>query len=421
MGGEVHVHHFHDAGATPGQVLVRAGVNGKIDTAPGGDDYTRAKHAILCSTDPLNQDTDYDGIPDGREVLIGTNPNSQDAGKVTDSDNDGLYDSEEDAGWDVTVVDADGNSTTRHVTSNKYRADTDLDNLPDIYESALRSDPRASDTDGDTLFDRDEFDPEDTDHYYNASALQIASIRCAASGSCQAPPVPDLANRLRTSVLKVDSDGDGRADNVEVVMPWTVSVYGVDSYEIRSKPYEADSDKDGWNDLAEATNGTDPEKADTDGDGSKDKYEKVTRGTNPLRPDKKVTFYYTGFTVQDDCEGTGEDDGADLYGALKIQDPSGTTTELIELDDWGNDKTAVNFLPINPKTFIMYPGQSFTLLSEQIKEYDSASADEVVGSFTETVDYNSVTDGKTETLNPAGGNDTCAITIFGHIDAPLGP
>ena len=74
-----------------------------IDTQPnsvaGGDDYVRVAHDQKYLMDPLSADTDLDGFTDGREVVLGINPNRRDAGSILDSDDDGLTDDEEDAGW----------------------------------------------------------------------------------------------------------------------------------------------------------------------------------------------------------------------------------------------------------------------------------------------------------------------------------
>ena len=67
-----------------------------------------------------------------------------------------------------------------------------------------------------------------------------------------------------------DSDCDGRSDFDEVNIPWTVT--GLDitgnpfSYVVYSNPVRGNIDGDGWNDNDEYANGTDPSKADTDGD-----------------------------------------------------------------------------------------------------------------------------------------------------------
>ena len=90
-------------------------------------------------------------------------------------------------GWTVTVYNSSGVPTTTAVTSNKFRADSDLDGLPDVFERALGTHPRQSDTDADTLFDIAEFDADNTDLYYDAAALAQAVFRCNNADDCAAP------------------------------------------------------------------------------------------------------------------------------------------------------------------------------------------------------------------------------------------
>jgi hypothetical protein len=181
---------FLDDAAVDGQVVVSSGPNGLIDTLPntgpvgipmpGGDDYVRVAHDQEYLTDPLNRDTDFDGVSDGRELFLGINPNRGDAGIVLDSDNDGLSDDEEDTGWLIVV---NGGVPTL-ITSDKFRADTDRDGIPDVYERAIGTNPRSRDTDGDTLFDYREFDPDDAIGIYDGLALADAADRCSDASAC---------------------------------------------------------------------------------------------------------------------------------------------------------------------------------------------------------------------------------------------
>ncbi|MBI2170356.1 MAG: hypothetical protein HYU28_12785, partial [Actinobacteria bacterium] len=78
---------------------------------------------------------------------------------------------------------------------------------------------------------------------------------------------------LGTDPLRADSDGDGLSDGEEVM------IFGTD-------PRSADSDGDGLDDGEEVmTFGTDPLRADSDGDGLSDGEEVMTFGTDPLRAD----------------------------------------------------------------------------------------------------------------------------------------
>ncbi len=101
----------------------------------------------LTKTDPLDPDTDNDGLPDGEEVgVVGTVPFNP------DTDGDGLFD-----GWEWEhgfnpLVDnqLDGDP------DNDAQADPDGDGVPNIDENACWSDPFDTDTDDDGLEDGEE-------------------------------------------------------------------------------------------------------------------------------------------------------------------------------------------------------------------------------------------------------------------------
>jgi outer membrane protein OmpA-like peptidoglycan-associated protein len=83
----------------------------------------------------------------------------------------------------------------------------------------------------------------------------------------------DVEKQLGTDPNKADTDGDGLSDGDEV------NVY-------KTNPLKADSDGDGLNDGDEIkVNKTDPNKADTDGDGLGDGDEVVKYHTDPLKAD----------------------------------------------------------------------------------------------------------------------------------------
>lgn len=104
-------------------------------------------------TDPLDPDTDGDNLTDGEEVdVYGTNP------WLADSDQDGVGDFDEvAAGTDPLVQDAPVDPAAM--------VDSDDDGLTDIDEIAFGTDPFNRDTDGDGAVDGDEItygtDPSD--------------------------------------------------------------------------------------------------------------------------------------------------------------------------------------------------------------------------------------------------------------------
>mgnify|MGYP000848178911 FL=1 len=134
-------------------------------------------------TDPMNPDTDGDGLKDGEEVKkYNTNP------LAADSDNDGLNDGEEVLKYKTNPVnpDTDGDGLKDGEEVQKYNTDplnpdTDGDGLNDGSEVSIhKTNPLKSDTDGDGLSDGDE------------------------------------VNRYKTNPLKADTDGGTVNDGIEV-------------------------------------------------------------------------------------------------------------------------------------------------------------------------------------------------------------
>ena len=98
---------------------------------------------LALGTDPNNQDSDGDGISDGREVnALGSNPLD------TDTDSDGLTDGlEVDHSCDVNAPDTDGDGLGDAFEANSgfsecSLADTDGDGDDDLAEFSLGTDPR---------------------------------------------------------------------------------------------------------------------------------------------------------------------------------------------------------------------------------------------------------------------------------------
>jgi hypothetical protein len=65
-------------------------------------DATGTEHAF--ATNPLNRDTDGDGLNDGDEVRIGTDPRRDDGDLARDNDGDGLTNYQETQGWNVAFI-----------------------------------------------------------------------------------------------------------------------------------------------------------------------------------------------------------------------------------------------------------------------------------------------------------------------------
>lgn len=175
------------------------------------------------STDPLNPDTDGDGLNDGIEVM----------------------------GWDILVVNRGVNNV--HVTSDPGLWDTDSDGLSDFREFSevceLGSNASNPDTDGDGLGDRVE----------------------ALDGFTWLDSVNQTLYNYSTSPCMFDTDNDGLWDGEEVIP-------GQDGYITNAN--DSDTDNDGLKDgnevlfvprpYQEAVN---PLNNDTDGDGMLDGWE----------------------------------------------------------------------------------------------------------------------------------------------------
>ncbi len=115
-----------------------------IDTDEDGlDDYSERTE---WGTDPLNPDTDGDGLNDGDEASRGTSP------VLADTDGGGVSDGAE-------VIEDNTNPLD---PADDVQTDSDGDGLTDSEESVLGTDPLNPDTDGGGVQDGDEVD-EGTD------------------------------------------------------------------------------------------------------------------------------------------------------------------------------------------------------------------------------------------------------------------
>jgi len=165
--------------------------NGVFDTGETKGEDFNVDHIVnvnvdnvYTETDPLNPDTDADGLYDGwddadgnmikdssetdGEMQIGTDP------MLFDTDDDGLSDKVELDGWQVSIYyEATGEKKEGYpisVTSdpkivasdpnNPDGEDTDSDGLLDGEEFDAGTDPRNDDTDGDGINDYDEINGE---------------------------------------------------------------------------------------------------------------------------------------------------------------------------------------------------------------------------------------------------------------------
>ncbi|PLX24748.1 MAG: hypothetical protein C0600_12735 [Ignavibacteria bacterium] len=210
-------------------------------------------HEESIGTDPLNPDTDGDGLTDDEEIeLYGTDP------LKTDTDDDRLTDAEEVA-----------------KQTDPRKADTDEDGLTEGEEFAHGTDPFDKDSDKDGLSDGEEV------HRWRSDPLRTDS-------DADGLPDPDEVRIHKSDPRSRDTDADGLEDGREL--------------ELGTDPSHADSDADGLSDGDEILkHQTDPLKSDSDGDGKTDG-EEIGSGSNPF---------------DRDSDGDGISDGEDLCPSEK--------------------------------------------------------------------------------------------------------
>lgn len=161
--------------------------------------------------DSDDDDADGDGLTNGYEKKIGTDP------KKADTDGDGLSDFEE---------------VTRLHTS-PLKSDSDQDGLSDGDEVVkYHTDPLKVDTDGDGLTDGDEVMKYHTD-----------PLKADTDGDGLTDG--DEVSKFHTDPLKADTDGDGLNDGDEVT-------------KYHTDPLKADTDGGTVNDGAEVARGSNP-------------------------------------------------------------------------------------------------------------------------------------------------------------------
>jgi hypothetical protein len=247
---------------------------------PDNDGLTNYQEIIVYLTNPNIADTDSDGVNDGQEVSDATNP------KVTDTDGDGL---------------SDGDEKTR--TTNPLLADTDGDSYSDSYEVQFSSDPKLASSFPTYLltlvsngaatggsFSKSGSLAHGTNATLTAtpsSGYLFGSWSGNATGSSN--PLTLLMNANKTVGANFvqdtrDPDNDGLTNYQEIIVRLT-------------NPNVADSDGDGLNDGQEVIDGTNPLVTDSDGDGLSDGEEK-TGGTNPLLTDTDGDSYSDDYEVQ---------------------------------------------------------------------------------------------------------------------------
>ena len=244
-------------------------------------------------------DTDGDGLKDGVEKNLGTDPTK------ADTDGDGLSDGAEVNTTKTNPLkadtDGDGISDGTEVNTTKtdpLKADTDGDGVNDGTEVTNKTDPLKTDTDGDGLSDGEEA-------------------------------------TLKTDPLKTDTDGDGLNDGLEVKT-------------LKTDPLKTDTDGDGISDQTEVGSNT-ATPIDTDKDG-------IINAIDPDDDDDGVWSQYENYNggtpADDDTDGDkipdyldADDDGDGKLSKDEQNSPKGDHTPTGAVDSDGDGK--VNYLDSN--------------------------------------------------------------------------
>src|SRR6266508_2500112 len=232
---------------------------------------------FYAGSDPLDRDTDEDGITDGAEIGWGLDTDSDglQTRVDTDSDGDNVADGQE-PDWSL---DTDGDGKKNMVDSDSdgdgildgtealWSNDTDLDGRVNMLDTD--SDGFANANDGDS--DADGIpDGNETFPYVDTDGDGIKNVY---DSDADADGIPDGAERASgTNELARDTDNDELCDGANVTLPGGATCVGEKPY--ASNPLDNDTDDDGVKDGQEVLRDhTSPTNGDTDHDGLPDGFE----------------------------------------------------------------------------------------------------------------------------------------------------
>ena len=283
-----------DGDGIPNRLDLESDGDGVLDAtekADNTDEKDFCKLVIANQTEPISPawnaaDCDNDGVTNEQELLDGTNPLNP------DSDGDGVKDgTEKTDGTDGT----DGcdfvlaNQTV--TTSTAWNAgDCDGDGVTNRQEILNNTDPLLGDSDGDGVLDNQEI--IDGTNKNNSCSFVLASQTVTPNAAwnnadCDGDGVSNAQEKLDgTNPLLVDSDGDGVPDGTEKANGTRGNnpcsfVLANQTLEPSAAWKAADCDGDGLTNSREKSLGTNPLATDTDFDGVPDGVE-VNTGSSPL-------------------------------------------------------------------------------------------------------------------------------------------
>ncbi len=282
------------------------------------------------ATNPLDTDSDDDGLNDGQEVFVYfTNP------ATADTDADQLDDRAEVLVWftNALIPDSDGDGLFDGTEVNLHHSnpllmDSDADGMPDGYEVSKTLNPvlddSAADADSDELTNLAEYllgtspvdNDSDDDGMPDGYEVSVSHNPLSETDADQDPDADGLSNLNEylhhADPVNADTDADTLLDGAEV-------------YTYGTNPADADTDNDGLSDGYEIDSSlTSPLAVDTDGDGLSDGEEVLTHHTNPLAVDsdgdtlgdgEELGFHHTN-PLSADSDGDGMTDDYELANNL---------------------------------------------------------------------------------------------------------
>lgn len=272
-------------------------------TDTDGDGLTDQQEAFL-GTDPLDKDTDDDGLIDNQEIdLLGTDPTLYDTDTTDALPSDYEVDNDKDGvsnGYEVSdnaAVGTPGNFTGEG--GNPNNADTDEDGLGDLFEylysAACGIDITIEDGDHNQVVDANEDCDQDgltnlkeSEVGTNPTVVDTDSDSFSDATELEMGTDPLSANSLPVNPA-ADDDGDGLTNGEETALG--TDLHDVDSDDDYYTDYEEARAANPTNALSAAS--TPASQYDTDGDGSRDLFDKdddedrvrdtveIANGTNP--------------------------------------------------------------------------------------------------------------------------------------------
>ncbi len=309
----------------------------------------------------LDTDDDDDGIETIDEIKLGTNQ------LLADSDSDGLTDAQEIGDQLDHPIDSDKDGIIDALDTEEI-LDQDEDGLLDTLEAQLNLNPKSKDSDGDGINDAEEVGkntnaPLDTDHDGIIDALD--TIDDSDDDSDSLTNAQEI--KLTSNPNNKDSDGDGINDNEEVgsniSAPLDTDADGIlnlndpddDNDDLETKfeikigtnPLSSDSDGDGIPDNLEIGSNKD-QLQDTDNDGQIDAVDtdddndklltsiELTLGTNPLKADTDGDSISDVIEIGKNTDKPLDSDGDGLIDALDATNNNkieGSDIKVVVKDD----------------------------------------------------------------------------------------